>query len=427
MNCTQCFGLAKNEEPEGNFPKMKEMIKKFIFSLPILNSLIISHKANRTLKKYRYWREKYHSLCVNNNFLYREDRVPSLVAERLKVRGYVPPKKKLGQIHTFAAIPRIGWHKFLYEDFHELGPVSEFDYLKEGYQSQDLRRLKSQDPGGRDEMNDRLFQAALSAHKIQPLDWIFFYGQGFEVSPALIQKLQKAIGVPVVNMCLDDKQSWIGKPKGEHNGGQIDLAPVFDLSWTSSRVTCEWYLAVGGCPIFLPEGCNANFFKPRETKKDISASFIGANYGFRENWVSFLRNYKIDVRTFGPGWPEGLISDENMVDVLCRSQVNIGMGGIDYSEMMTNVKGRDFEIPCTGGGVYITSFNPELALFYDIGKEIVCYRSKDELLELIRYYLQHLEEATEISNKGRERCLKEHRWFHRYVRLCQTLGILGEQ
>lgn len=61
------------------------------------------------------------------------------------------------------------------------------------------------------------------------------------------------------------------------------------------------------------------------------------------------------------------------------------MEGIGYSEILTNVKGRDFEAPGTGGGAYLTSFNPDLAQYLIIGEESLCYRHHDETLELRGY------------------------------------------
>ena len=48
------------------------------------------------------------------------------------------------------------------------------------------------------------------------------------------------------------------------------------------------------------------------------------------------------------------------------------------------------------------------------------------MLELIRYYLTHPEEARVIARRGRRRCLDEHRWLHRYQHICRILGILAE-
>ena len=109
-----------------------------------------------------------------------------------------------------------------------------------------------------------------------------------------------------------------------------------------------------------------------------------------------------------------------------RSCINLSMGGIGYSEALTNVKTRDFEIPGTGGGVYLTSFNPDLAQHFEVGREILCYRNRNEMVELIRYYLSHPEQAREIAMRGRARCLADHRWLYRYRHVCQVLGILPD-
>jgi len=102
------------------------------------------------------------------------------------------------------------------------------------------------------------------------------------------------------------------------------------------------------------------------------------------------------------------------------------MGEVLHSRQLTHVKCRDFEVTMTGGGVYLTSFNPELALSFHVGKEIVCYRTADEAVELARWLLAHPEQATEIAHAARRRALREHRWLDRFQRVCRVLGVLGD-
>jgi hypothetical protein len=172
----------------------------------------------------------------------------------------------------------------------------------------------------------------------------------------------------------------------------------------------------------MPEGFNDNYFKPSNMKKNIKVSFVGQKYGFRESVIQYLSKHDIAVETYGAGWPNGKV--DSIVDIFNRSIINLGMGGIGYSESITNVKGRDFEIPGTGGGVYLTSFNPDLALHYTIGEEILCYRNQEEMLEMIRYYLCHQDEANIISERGRQKSLSLHKWYHRYLRILRILGII---
>ncbi|MBV9303338.1 MAG: glycosyltransferase [Acidobacteriaceae bacterium] len=241
-----------------------------------------------------------------------------------------------------------------------------------------------------------------------------------------MRRVADEIGVPTVNMCLDDKQSWAGRLIGEERAGQIDLASAFDLSWTSARIACDWYIAEGGRPIYMPEGCDISTFRPIKCHRDLAVSFIGAAYGFRKQTIRYLRKYGIPVAVFGPGWGTASVWGEDAAGVMNRSLMNLGMGGIGYSETLTNVKTRDFEVPAAGGGVYLTSFNSDLAQHFVIGEEILCYRDRIEMLELIRYYLSHPHEARAIAARARQRCVREHRWLHRYQRICEILGILDD-
>jgi spore maturation protein CgeB len=403
---------------------LKKSLRNVVLNCPPTYAMYSRLKASLLLKEYRDRREHYHSVCARKNMKYHEEEVSLQVQQHLAARGYKASLKKLGDVHTFAIIPRLGWHSHLYDDLYELGPVSEYDYVKDGYDWGEFARANKQGRHRRQEMNASVLPVVQLTHKQRPIDWVFVYASGIEISARTIRAIQESIGVPVVCMCLDDKQSWDGPWMGDHRAGQIDIASAFDLCWTSARVACEWYLAEGGRPLYMPEGCNAGVYRPRSVQQDIPVSFIGVAYGFRKKTIRFAMRYGIPVQTFGPGWNTRSVWGEEAVEILCRSLINLGMGGIGYSEWLTNVKTRDFEIPCTGGGLYLTSYNPDLALHFDIGKEIVCYRTHDEMVELLRYYLDHPDEAAQIARRGRERCLREHRWLHRYIRICQVLGIL---
>jgi spore maturation protein CgeB len=405
---------------------LKNSLRTLVFGWKFSYEVHSRFKEFLLLKDYRNRREYYETVCDRLKWKYNEEKVVSQIRDHIASRGYTSSPQRIGHIHTFTIIPRLGWHKHLFDDLHELGPVTEFDYVSHGYDVSEFYRADRSGRRRRAEMNALIPPAVKKAHVRRPIDWIFVYASGSEVSANTIRQIQDDIGVPVVSMCLDDKQSWSGKWMGDHRGNQIDIAAVYDLSWTSARVACNWYLAEGGRPIYMPEGCNATVYQPVSVAQDIPVSFIGAAYGFRKRTMLFLKRYDIPVQAFGQGWGSRLLADGEVVEIICRSHINLGMGGIGYSEWLTNVKARDFEIPCTGGGMYLTSYNPDLALHFDIGKEIVCYRTADEMVELIRYYLGHPDEAGEIARHGRERCLREHRWLHRYIKICEVLGILNK-
>jgi hypothetical protein len=375
---------------------------------------------------YERRRERYARLAAEQGLVYREDEVRGKVADRLAGRGYRAHPRRRGELHTLAFVPNLGWHNHLLPDLQTLGPLSVFDYVALGFNWTEFARSDRNAIAKRQRMNELFLDFVRRAHAQHPVDWIFVYASGLEVSRVTLKKIAETVGVPLVNMCLDDKNSWEGRWMGDHRAGQVDIASSFDLCWTSARVVCEWYLVEGAIPLYLPEGFNAQVYRRLDLPHDIGLSFVGTAYGFRPRVISYLRDHAVDLRVFGKGWPGARFAPDP-VEIFNRSRINLGIGETTYSDSITNVKGRDFEIPATGGGVYLTSFNSDLAQHFVVGKEILCYRGLDDLLEQVRYYLVRTEETEQMAALARTRCLQEHRWIHRYERICEVLGVLERQ
>jgi spore maturation protein CgeB len=406
--------------------KFSARLKRLFLEQPFLRKGWGAIRSRQLLRDYQARREHYDRLARQQHLVYRESTSSAAIRARLEERRYRPTPRKPGEVHTFAFVPDLSWHRELLTDLRELGPLSLFDYVSLGFSWEAFWKADRAGLAQRRAMNDLVLPALRQAHETRPVDWVFVYASGLEIAADTIGRITAELGIPTVNLCLDDKQTWTGPFMGDHHAGQIGIAPAFDLSWTSARVACEWYLVEGGRPVFMPEGFNAAVYQPRQTGQDIPVSFIGGAYGYRPGVVDYLLRHGVPLHTFGSGWAH---SDwvENIVEIINRSMINLGMGGIGYSESFTNVKGRDFEIPGTGGGVYLTSFNPDLAQSFVVGEEILCYSNREEMLELIRHYLAHPEEARAIAARGRERCLREHRWLHRYQKVLEILGILSAE
>jgi hypothetical protein len=265
---------------------------------------------------------------------------------------------------------------------------------------------------------------ALKVSRERKVDWVFTYAGGLELLPDTIDRVREITGAPVVGMCLDDKQSWEGFLIGGHLSGQLDIASRLDLAWTSARIACEWYMVEGGNPIFLPEGCDPEDYCPGEQEQDIDICFVGQAYGFRRPFIAKLRNLGLRIHAAGYGWPGGPVSDAELLALLRRSKIVLGLGGIGWSQHLKNTKGRDFDVPALGTAVYLTSFNPELADMFHIGREIVCFSSEDECVELAQCLLVDEKRRREIALAGRARCVLEHTWAHRFRQILDTLGVV---
>jgi SAM-dependent methyltransferase len=92
---------------------------------------------------------------------------------------------------------------------------------------------------------------------------------------------------------------------------------------------------------------------------------------------------------------------------------------IDVAENHANNM-RLFE--ATGcGALLITDYKDNLAELFDIGREVVAYRSPEECVELVAYYLQHPEQAATIARAGQARTLRDHSYA---ANLAETSAIL---
>jgi spore maturation protein CgeB len=109
-----------------------------------------------------------------------------------------------------------------------------------------------------------------------------------------------------------------------------------------------------------------------------------------------------------------------MIELYSRAKVVLGVGGVGFTESIKHLKGRDFEVPMSGA-LYLTSFNPELADHFVIGKEILCYASWLDCAEVIRWVLEFPEWAEDVRRAGRRRCLADHTWDTRIDQMLTKL------
>jgi hypothetical protein len=107
----------------------------------------------------------------------------------------------------------------------------------------------------------------------------------------------------------------------------------------------------------------------------------------------------------------------DMFQVLCNSKITLNHHG-DVAPYANNL--RLYE--ATGvGAMLLTDWKNDICELFEPGKEIVTYRSTEECLELIQYYLDHDNEREAIAKAGQKRTLSEHTY---YKRMCELLAIL---
>lgn len=85
---------------------------------------------------------------------------------------------------------------------------------------------------------------------------------------------------------------------------------------------------------------------------------------------------------------------------------------------------RAFEIPACNGFL-LSDYRPEVEQFFEFDREIVCFRTPEEMADKIRYYLQHPSQRNAIAEQGRQRVCSEHTYKHRIKHIIALLKTIG--
>lgn len=166
--------------------------------------------------------------------------------------------------------------------------------------------------------------------------------------------------------------------------------------------------------------------------KDMGATFVGGisrHHGKALSTLEYLAA-NTPIEFFGYGAERldstssiktkhhGEVWGLEMYRALARSRVTLNRH-IDTAENNANNM-RLYE--ATGvGTMLITDRKDNLQELFDVGKEVVAYSSPEEAAELIRYYLDHPDEAAAIAQAGQARTLREHTFEARMRELVPVL------
>jgi spore maturation protein CgeB len=155
-----------------------------------------------------------------------------------------------------------------------------------------------------------------------------------------------------------------------------------------------------------------------------------------------LRGAGFEVECWGNGWDAGRLDHDGMVDVFRSSHVNLNLSNsfvlkpslrmrvgalvrgqkIDRSPRRSQIKGRTFEVPGSGGFL-LTERVPHLDEYFDIGTEIAAYSTREELVEQVRHWLAHPDERAAVAEAGYRRVMAEHTYDHRFAEIFRRMGL----
>jgi hypothetical protein len=336
------------------------------------------------------------------------------LADRARRNGW--PRRK-GALHLFVTFRLADWERVLFDAFRVFGDVTVFEWSSREFGCDRADWLDF-----RPRMNDAMLAAFDAAHAKRPIDAVIGYMAGENTLPTTLARMAKA-GAAIFNFSYDEKLGPLERFPDGTLRGPLALARAVDLNLTSDPSAGLAYATFGGLCRFHPECADPEVHRPRDTPFRYDVSFVGACYGFRPVFIERLRRFGIDVVAFGREWPGGPLTLEGMVELYSQSRVNLGFSGIGHSRRLMTLKGRDFEVPMSGG-LYLTQYNPDLERVFDLDREIATYKDEADCAAKIRALLTDKRRASAIRQAGRARCLRDHTYEARWGSVFEAAGIM---
>jgi len=368
------------------------------------------------------------------------------------------------------------WYYNLYLPLVDLGhEVVPLDYdLSPHFRNLDPAVPEQQEfiEENRSKLEHALLGQIQKAHREKPVDLFFSYFYSACCRPEIIDEI-RSMGIITMNWyCNASYQFYLVS----------EIAPAYDYCLVPEKFRLKDYRRIGANPIYCQEAANPNIYKPYSVPQEYDVTFVGQRYGDRPEYIRYLLDKGIDVRVWGTGWrldPAGPfskndvstwkklaklrtfygwkiaahelnrlvsrylgrqhtdpripreicgppLSDEDLIKMYSRSRISLGFSSCGDThrsdERVLQVRLRDFEAPMSGT-FYMVEYMKELEEFFEIGKEVVCYRDKNDLAEKIRYYLRHDSEREKIRKAGYWRARSEHTWQKRFRKIFKKIGL----
>ena len=236
-------------------------------------------------------------------------------------------------------------------------------------------------------------------------------------------------------------------------------AAYFTQVVTTYSRAVDWYRDAGHANVILSQwGCNAAIYKPVDVPKNIDVSFVGQYKSGRGSVVRALKDIGVDISCFGFGWPNGKVSQEQMMDIFSSSKISLNLtdrksiwdpsiiARIFFKKSVNRIvpdfhfidninawlhfptqhtHARPFELAGCRAFV-ISGWSEDIGEYYEEGKEMVFYRNRRELVEKVQYYLApaHDAERDAIARAGYERTVREHTYQKRFEEIFKKIGLL---
>jgi Uncharacterized protein conserved in bacteria len=245
--------------------------------------------------------------------------------------------------------------------------------------------------------------------------------KGEAVKPKTVEWIKEELGAKTALWYPDDPRFFNSLVKY--------IAPSYDHVFTASEKAIDMYKDIGCEKVhFLPFACEPTVHRKLNLSDGISKTnnldvvFVGTYTRRRARLIKALEKAGIKVKVYGPYWRyfmrsnnvrDGIYGPE-MVKVFNSAKIVLNIHVEDDLPYKVNM--RTFE--ATGCGSFLlTDYAYGMEKLFKVGEELVSYNDADELVELVKHYLEDEEERMTISEKAQKKTYYRHTYGQRIVHL----------
>lgn len=239
---------------------------------------------------------------------------------------------------------------------------------------------------------------------------------GLSFRPRDADFLQK-LGIKLLTMVLSDPEVY--------EPATSKIAQNFDVLYTVVNKYVEIYRKHGPQAYLLPMATNPHFFHPVPPRPEYKCDVLvlGSVHADRIEPVKALVKH-FDTHVHGENWEKhgiknrGLLFGEDALSALNSASMAVIFSRTVSGLPAVKVGILDF---MAAGCLVVTDTSPELDRYFAVGEEIIVFNDTREMLEKIRYYLDHPNEADAIRKAGREKVISYFTWERVWPKVLSTV------
>lgn len=367
---------------------------------------------------------------------------------------YDPRKGKTNEYNNFYLGLKAAGHEVIFAPFDRI--LEGASEARRGFAAKMFDRnitLGLFDRGaaaGRRRFNEELLE---TVQREKP-DLFFAFLYTDELEPATLREIKK----------LTTSVAWFSDDSWRFWNYAAEWAPRFTWAITTYPWRVKDYARVGQPNVVVSQwGVNENFYHPLHDPIPggvPEVSFVGSWSAPRGRIVASLLRAGIPVSVYGAGWQSAgwasrRVTDEEMLSIFTQSKINLalnpapglwnitslgqllGRRSVDrfvpdlrlirnwsafLDHRIPQIKARHFEVAACGGFT-IAGWAEGIEQYYAPDKEMVFYKSMPELIEKVRWYLDHPAEREAIARAGYERTVRDHTYRRRFEDIFRAIGF----